>query len=721
MPATRRHYLTNVRFGPRGYSITRKCGCKLMTSDPSQSPTILIAGDVIVDWAQIIEPNRSLKIVPKGGGALFLADLVELALDRDVCSYDRTSLKRSQSPVDHLQPLAHRHSFVQIESCGKRNSKSWDQEDRVPRVKTVAGFSGLPPADRMTAKIDHSADWTILFDADIGPDVGRFRNNPEWWPSSIQNGASTKIIIRTSQPCESPLLNHIVSHYANRTLVITSIEDIRKNGIEISRGLSWESTLVDFFREMKANNRLKKLRECLHVLVRIGLEGVLHFYHVGKDYACQLYYFPSSIEGQFSDQFDGNVLGRSSVFCAVIARALCMNTDTVLPSGTKRDLADAIRSGLSATRKFLEVGYEREFGIKHYVILNPTGNDLSQIFVATAPVDRDLARLRPPDWSFAFDLLEEKLFDLARSIIVDGKTLSGVPMIEYGPLISVDRQEIENYRSIVRILREYLTRDNSIRPLSLAVFGEPGSGKSFGIKAIAENIGGTKSIDFNVSQFAGLADLSTSFHRVREIALKGQVPLVFFDEFDSKLAGNPLGWLKFFLAPMQDGEFLDQGVKYSIGKAILIFAGGTCPTFQKFQDSVLTPAAGAPAASETKGKDFISRLRGYLEILSLNEAQRNSHILRRAVLIRSLVVRFFPNLMDADRKMIIDRGVLSGLLRTKEYRHGARSIEAIFDMSALSGKRAFNRSDLPMREQLNIHADAQSFMDEVVKSSLDNA
>ncbi len=38
------------------------------------------------------------------------------------------------------------------------------------------------------------------------------------------------------------------------------------------------------------------------------------------------------------------------------------------------------------------------------------------------------------------------------------------------------------------------------------------------------------------------------------VARPVRIPLVFWDEFDTSLDGRPLGWLRYFLAPMQDGD-----------------------------------------------------------------------------------------------------------------------------------------------------------------------
>ncbi len=88
-------------------------------------------------------------------------------------------------------------------------------------------------------------------------------------------------------------------------------------------------------------------------------------------------------------------------------------------------------------------------------------------------------------------------------------------------------------------------------------------------------------MEFNVAQFTSVDDLTDAFHKLRDLVLEGKVPLVFFDEFDASFNGE-LGWLKYFLAPMQDGLFKDGETMHPVGKSIFVFAGGTSNTFQQF-------------------------------------------------------------------------------------------------------------------------------------------
>ena len=151
-------------------------------------------------------------------------------------------------------------------------------------------------------------------------------------------------------------------------------------------------------------------------------------------------------------------------------------------------------------------------------------------------------------------------------------------------LLTVDRTEIESYRTIAALVQEYISQEKADKPISIAVFGAPGSGKSFGIKEIAKSINKDriKDITFNLSQMNSPEDLIGALHQVRDESLKGMIPLVFWDEFDTSLDQTSLGWLRYFLAPMQDGSFLEGQVTHPIGKAIFVFAGGTCKRMEEF-------------------------------------------------------------------------------------------------------------------------------------------
>jgi hypothetical protein len=271
------------------------------------------------------------------------------------------------------------------------------------------------------------------------------------------------------------------------------------------------------------------------------------------------------------------------------------------------------------------------------------------------------------------------------------------------------------------LILEYLQTPNPKRPLSIAVFGPPGSGKSFGVIEVAKSIKveevkvDVEKVEFNVAQFVSTADLVSGLHRVRDVALKGKVPLVFFDEFDSAFDGK-LGWLKYFLAPMQDGEFKDGETMHPIGKAIFVFAGGTSWSYEHF----CRDGSGDREFADAKGPDFVSRLRGYVNILGPNPIGEGDNVsmIRRAMLLRSLLEKKAGHLFDSSGQARIDNGVLRAFLKVPHYKHGTRSIEAIIDMSMLAGRKSFEQAALPPTEQLKLHVDAEMFSRLVVRDVL---
>jgi len=298
-------------------------------------------------------------------------------------------------------------------------------------------------------------------------------------------------------------------------------------------------------------------------------------------------------------------------------------------------------------------------------------------------------------------------------------------MCWFGKRATIDRMEIEDYNAIRKLMVEFLASTRVSRPLCLAVYGPPGSGKSFAVKQTVRSIpgGDVESVTYNVSQFESYEDLVSALHDVRDIALSGKVPFVFFDEFDSALGDERLGWLKYFLAPMQDGEFKDGPTVHPIGKAIFAFAGGTRSSFEEFGEymSDVEPAddrqkALAAEFRNAKGPDFVSRLRGFINVMGPNRQPRGeyedqTYVIRRAMLLRAALRReaTAAGLFKPGGEVRIDDGVLRALLYVSKYRHGVRSISALLEMSLLAGKRRFDQAGLPPREQLGLHVDADEF------------
>ena len=109
---------------------------------------------------------------------------------------------------------------------------------------------------------------------------------------------------------------------------------------------------------------------------------------------------------------------------------------------------------------------------------------------------------------------------------------------------------------------------------------------------------------------------------MRDASIRFEIPLVFWDEFDT----GDLKWLPDFLAPIQDAEFFAAGLKHPFGKCIFVFAGGTSSRFDEFKawrrhgetHEQHTDDIWYPSFKAVKGPDFISRLRGFVDVKGPN-------------------------------------------------------------------------------------------------------
>lgn len=335
----------------------------------------------------------------------------------------------------------------------------------------------------------------------------------------------------------------------------------------------------------------------------------------------------------------------------------------------------------------------------------------------------------------ALDVIQPSAERVARGNkkpVPGGKTLAkhGIPALRVNDILILGREQREQVRAIQNLLIDYRPDANKhSRPRSIAVFGPPGSGKSSIVKAMCKEMkdGRFETEEFNLSQLSEPQELNFLFHRVRDKGLNGKIPLVFWDEFDTKLAHQALGWLRYFLAPMEDGYFYDQKNKFFLGPCIFVFAGGTCDTFKEFAekkpiarndtsgpsevsypdhssveievDAEKRRRAAEKARKDAKLPDFLSRLSGQLDAPTINLSKGGDSltIIRRALILSRLI----GEKNGSERVTTVDREV-GELLLTWHAEHGGRSLRTVIELSKPRGGR-FDLAALPPAHILNTH------------------
>ncbi len=156
---------------------------------------------------------------------------------------------------------------------------------------------------------------------------------------------------------------------------------------------------------------------------------------------------------------------------------------------------------------------------------------------------------------------------------------------------------------------------------------------------------------------------------------------------------------------MQDGVFQDGHRSHAVGKVVLVFAGGTSPSFRLFSEGRSVDTDKTFKAR--KGPDFVSRLDATLDVMGPNPREDNeddrTFPLRRAQLLRHFLAPSSTATLD------IDADLLTALLLAPRYRHGSRSLEKL--AKALRGRpgEPIRCSALPPPEILDLSVDRAAF------------
>ena len=690
---------------------------------------ILVTGDVVLDHFlykghRLMPDSREQGgyLLTRKGGSVLLYEILQRMIDAKEDDKQEDAPAERINVISELNPDYNDTCFpskLTSYSVWAPHSDKKKGSEPVWALKEFFGY-GLNAIPDSFNPIKLFQKSTITPDVLVLDDAGLiFRFDQDLWPEFLkgENEGEGKpwIVLKMSYPIiQGDLWYHLSKDFSKQLVTLVSIENIRSKEVRIGRGISWEQTAGDLIWELNNNPSVSGLLCSRHLIVWFQTEGALWVENNEGKISYRLIFDPAYMEGEFSEN-KAIGIGHGSVIAARLALSL-----TQQPGAENLD--KAIKSALSTIRSINQKGHGPASGIPAVpfdaiVCRNNTDMDFG---VVKLP---NLAKTKPDaGWTIMgrhhFHSTAGPMYGPARNVLRFGtRALKSIPYARFEKLFTVDRNEIESYRIIRKLIIDYRSK-NDPKPLSIAVFGPPGAGKSFGIKQLAKGIlgGDCKFLEFNLSQCpappGGTQQLAGAFHQVRDEVLEGKMPIVFWDEFDSK----KYTWLQYLLAPMQDGKFQEGQSTHPIGKCVFVFAGGTSRDFANFgpQDK---HSKEYEDFKFLKGPDFMSRLNGYLNVLGPNRKQifskdENAWIedeadvcfpIRRALMIRSNL-----DLKDQE-ELNMDSGLASALLEIGEYQHGARSLAGLIS-NFHRDERGIRRSDLPAREVMSMNVDVDEFM-----------
>lgn len=710
--------------------------CKLLKATADASGVVWDAAKAKYD-KECLEQGVTLKW-PKG-----------LATVRPAADYS-THLGIDPAPFKNAPPGSHCSYGVWTPYPVSKSSKPTDAQ--VWRVKTHFGYGsghGSPPPCKPAASLPLNPGVILVDDGSIA-----FRNSAcaRAWPDFAATAQSHPFVIlkMSASICRGDLWPHLLAQPSlpERLLVVVSAADLRCEDAQIRPNLSWEQCATDALIALDENPIVKQLLKAAHIVVNFQSAGALWLQPADSDGGrkATLIFDPRCLEGDFVRDFDGTVYGYQT--CLAVSLTHRCATAILQGKNPSDHIPAGIISGLTARRALLRLGHgpvgSPAPGIPIADIASILAADQKGFAIQPVP---DLATLRSPcPWSIlataesgppvplppaaTTPAPDSSLVGLAQVVARFGTCiLHDIPAFSQGDLFTVDRVEIESFRILDRLIRDYEDARVQKKPLSIGVFGPPGAGKSFGVNALAKAILGKNVpiLEFNLSQFKDPGELIGAFHRIRDKVLEGTTPVAFWDEFDSQ----GYRWLQYVLAPMQDGKFQEGQITHPIGKCIFIFAGGTADSLAEFGPSEppsLTPAdrrklggneredrlAEEKAWHEfklLKGPDFISRLHGYLNVLGPNPGPTSPCPDRTWPIRRALFLRGKLDIKDEPAQTLdMDPGLLRALLSVPKYTHGSRSFEKILLTLKNSPHRGhFHRSALPPDPILDRETNADAF------------
>lgn len=690
---------------------------------------IQIFGDPTIEW-QIIKPGINTgsfigteKKFPsvlhaQTGGAALTTEFLKSMLKESDTEITGVSIQHNRQETNSNEEIATSWSTWQTFTDVKPGNPS------VYRIREKIAEKPGSWSQPME-NIKKTPDLLIIEDKGMG-----FRNSPKSWHHCLTDAEFNELphqliidVVLDGKGGQPEILKQVFERgLGDRTAVITSVAELRNTGAQISAPVSWERTFEDIIlavRGVRSPFTIPGTRDLAFskVIITIGMDGAV----IVSRESNILIFDRTGLEGDLQSKYPGVIPNLSSSILAGLTATWALN-------GSETNWIESVKRGLLLARDLHTGGYTigndgtLEFPIHRLTELFKT--DIKRPYSAGSfgvfddkgtPVV--LSEEDRGSWTILNRAIEKRIGDqessetthwsnlvtLVKEIALGEKTaLSNVPSIKIGRLESWDRREIESLNNIRSRVREYLNHKINQVPLAIGVFAPAGRGAIFTLNQIAREFGIIASMDFDLSLFSGPDDLAEAMFSVRNQGLKsGQIPMVFWNGFDSPCQGQNFGWLRHFIGALSTGDVSNGAKSHPLGRCIYIFTSKTAWSFQEFAN------ACELADKSINATDFTAYLSAFIDIMGINpqpmESQLPIYPMRRASHFNTLVSGKTGKIEIADE-------MLNSFLFTASYRQGTRSISALIESCTANQNKRFDLSSLPPEHVLALHVDVKDFM-----------
>ncbi len=234
---------------------------------------------------------------------------------------------------------------------------------RLTRSLRLNGRAELPPAPEVSTPDNAGSEFfpdIIVVEDDAAGFRLQFPHRC-WHPSrGREPGAPSPLrILKTTAPlCQGDPWWTLANPQCpvDRLMAVLSVDDLRRENVQISRGISWERTAVDLVRELKESPTLSGLRQAQYVIVVLHGEGDLWMRRTGSEkWDFQLMFDTLHMEAEWSAGagIEGAAYGFMSCFTAAVAVRIAFATK----AESNPDIGTAITHGLRIMRLLRVLGH----------------------------------------------------------------------------------------------------------------------------------------------------------------------------------------------------------------------------------------------------------------------------------------------------------------------------------------------------------------------------